>query len=50
MNARIKRLMLSDGFARGHDYGVDRRTHTYGVEDAAVALREVSARRPVASE
>ena len=44
VNARAKHLiLLSDGFPQDHDYGADRRTHTYGIEDTAVALREVSA-------
>jgi len=36
-------LLLSDGFPQDHDYGSDRRSHTYGIEDTAVALREVVA-------
>ena len=48
VNARSKHLMLlSDGFPQDHDYGTDRRTHTYGIEDTAVALREVSAAGPL---
>jgi hypothetical protein len=33
-------LLLSDGFPQDLDYGEDRRTHTYGIRDTAVALRE----------
>jgi nitric oxide reductase NorD protein len=43
VSARFKHLiLLSDGFPQDNDYGADRRTHTYGIEDTAVALREVS--------
>lgn len=36
-------ILLSDGFPQDHEYGPDRRSHTYGIEDTAVALREVRA-------
>jgi hypothetical protein len=42
--ARVKHLiLLSDGFPQDHDYGEDRRNHTYGIRDTAVALREADA-------
>ncbi|HKU37210.1 MAG TPA: hypothetical protein VJR89_03665 [Polyangiales bacterium] len=42
-HARSRHLiLLSDGFPQDHDYGPDRRSHAYGIEDTAVALREVS--------
>jgi nitric oxide reductase activation protein len=48
VTARSKHLLLlSDGYPQDHDYGADRRTHTYGIEDTAVALRELSAAGPV---
>jgi nitric oxide reductase NorD protein len=34
-------VLLSDGFPQDLDYGTDRTTHTYGIRDTAVALREV---------
>jgi nitric oxide reductase activation protein len=44
VHAQAKHLiLLSDGFPQDQEYGPDRRSHTYGVEDTAVALREVSA-------
>jgi hypothetical protein len=33
-------LLLSDGFPQDLDYGTDRQSHTYGIRDTAVALRE----------
>jgi hypothetical protein len=43
-HARSRHLiLLSDGFPQDHEYGPDRRSHTYGIEDTAVALREVAA-------
>ena len=43
--ARSKHLiLLSDGFPQDQEYGTDRRTHTYGIQDTAVALRELSAK------
>jgi nitric oxide reductase NorD protein len=45
VHAQSKHLiLLSDGFPQDQDYGPDRRTHSYGIEDTAVALREVAAR------
>ena len=35
-------ILLSDGFPQDQEYGEDRRTHTYGMKDTAVALRELS--------
>jgi nitric oxide reductase NorD protein len=33
ISARSKHLiLLSDGFPQDHDYGAERRTHTYGIE------------------
>lgn len=41
--ARSKHLiLLSDGFPQDQEYGTDRRSHTYGIQDTAVALRELS--------
>ena len=34
-------ILLSDGFPQDLDYGSDRASHTYGIRDTAVALREV---------
>jgi nitric oxide reductase NorD protein len=34
-------VLLSDGFPQDLDYGSDRASHTYGIRDTAVALREV---------
>lgn len=34
-------VLLSDGFPQDLDYGTDRTSHTYGIRDTAVALREV---------
>ncbi len=34
-------VLLSDGFPQDFDYGQDRTSHTYGIRDTAVALREV---------
>ena len=34
-------ILLSDGFPQDLDYGADRTSHTYGIRDTAVALREV---------
>lgn len=43
-HARARHLiLLSDGFPQDHEYGPDRRSHAYGIEDTAVALREVRA-------
>ena len=43
VQAHDKHLMLlSDGFPQDQEYGDDRRTHTYGIQDTAVALRERS--------
>jgi hypothetical protein len=36
-------LLLSDGFPQDLDYGDDRRSHAYGINDTAMALREVEA-------
>jgi hypothetical protein len=36
-------ILLSDGFPQDLDYGQDRRSHTYGIRDTAVALGEVAA-------
>jgi len=36
-------VLLSDGFPQDLDYGTDRQSHTYGIRDTAVALREVAA-------
>jgi nitric oxide reductase NorD protein len=48
VNARAKHLiLLSDGYPQDHDYGQDPRTHSYGIADTAVALRELSAAGPV---
>ncbi len=33
-------VLLSDGFPQDLDYGTDRTSHTYGIRDTAVALRE----------
>ena len=33
-------VLLSDGFPQDLDYGSDRTSHTYGIRDTAVALRE----------
>jgi nitric oxide reductase activation protein len=35
-------ILLSDGFPQDQEYGEDRRTHTYGMKDTAVALRELT--------
>jgi nitric oxide reductase NorD protein len=44
VGARVKHLiLLSDGFPQDDDYGADRRSHTYGIQDTAVALREADA-------
>lgn len=40
-------LLLSDGYPQDLDYGADPRTHSYGIEDTAVALRELSAAGPL---
>ncbi|MEY4581150.1 MAG: hypothetical protein RL701_5853 [Pseudomonadota bacterium] len=46
VHARSKHLiLLSDGYPQDQEYGPDRRSHTYGIEDTAVALREVNAAR-----
>ena len=43
--ARSKHLiLLSDGFPQDQEYGPDRRSYTYGIQDTAVALRELNAR------
>lgn len=34
-------IMLSDGFPQDFDYGQDRRSHAYGIQDTMVALREL---------
>jgi nitric oxide reductase NorD protein len=36
-------ILLSDGYPQDQEYGPDRRSRTYGIEDTAVALREASA-------
>jgi nitric oxide reductase activation protein len=36
-------ILLSDGYPQDQEYGPDRRSRTYGIEDTAVALREVTA-------
>ncbi|MET0387867.1 MAG: VWA domain-containing protein [Polyangiales bacterium] len=36
-------MLLSDGFPQDMEYGPDRRSHTYGIQDTAVALREAKA-------
>lgn len=33
-------LVISDGFPQDHDYGPDRSSHEYGIQDTAKALRE----------
>jgi nitric oxide reductase activation protein len=44
IGARAKHLiLLSDGFPQDDDYGADRRSHAYGIQDTAVALREAYA-------
>jgi hypothetical protein len=41
-SARSKHLiLLSDGFPQDQEYGPDRRSHAYGIQDTAVALREL---------
>ena len=41
VNARSKHvIMLSDGFPQDFDYGQDRRSNTYGIQDTMVALKE----------
>jgi nitric oxide reductase NorD protein len=43
--ARSKHLiLLSDGYPQDQEYGPDRRSHTYGIQDTAAALRELSAK------
>jgi nitric oxide reductase NorD protein len=34
-------ILISDGFPQDLDYGEDRRSHSYGISDTAVALREL---------
>ena len=42
VNARSKHvIMLSDGFPQDFDYGQDRRSNTYGIQDTMVALKEL---------
>jgi len=42
VHARSRHLiLLSDGYPQDHDYGNDPRSATYGIEDTAVALREL---------
>ncbi|HTY54393.1 MAG TPA: hypothetical protein VMB26_04305, partial [Candidatus Binataceae bacterium] len=42
VNARAKHLiLLSDGFPQDFDYGQDRRSNTYGIQDTMVALKEL---------
>lgn len=42
VHAQSKHLiLLSDGFPQDQEYGPDRRSHSYGIEDTAVALREL---------
>lgn len=42
VHAQSKHLvLLSDGFPQDQEYGPDRRSHTYGIVDTAVALREL---------
>ncbi len=36
-------MIVSDGFPQDHDYGPDRGTHEYGVQDTAKALAEAQA-------
>jgi nitric oxide reductase activation protein len=39
--ARIKTLlMLSDGYPQDYDYGKDRKSKDYGIQDTMMALRE----------
>lgn len=39
--SRVKLLvLLSDGFPQDMDYGADRRSNTYGIQDTMMALRE----------
>ena len=33
-------LVISDGFPQDHDYGPDRSSHEYGIQDTAKALQE----------
>ena len=35
-------IVVSDGFPQDSDYGPDRSSHDYGVEDTAQALREAA--------
>ena len=42
VTARAKHvILLSDGFPQDYDYGHDRRSNAYGVQDTMVALREL---------
>jgi len=34
-------ILLSDGFPQDFDYGQDRRSNTYGIQDTMVALKEL---------
>lgn len=36
-------ILLSDGYPQDQAYGPDRRSHSYGIEDTAMALRELRA-------
>ena len=43
-NARAKHLiLLSDGFPQDYDYGDDRTSNVYGIQDTMVALQELEA-------
>ena len=35
-------LLLSDGFPQDLDYGDDRRSNTYGIQDTAMAFQEAA--------
>jgi nitric oxide reductase NorD protein len=42
VSARSKHvILLSDGFPQDFDYGQDRRSNTYGIQDTMVALKEL---------
>jgi hypothetical protein len=42
VNSRAKHvIMLSDGFPQDFDYGHDRRSNAYGIQDTMVALKEL---------
>ena len=44
VTARSKHVfLLSDGFPQDFDYGSDRRSNTYGIQDTMMALQECQA-------